>query len=416
MRDLLPPETEIWTAVERTARRIFSSYGFEEIRTPLVEETELFVRSVGESTDIVGKEMFTFADRRGKSLSLRPESTASVARAFVQHGLAQRPQPLRLFYMGPHFRYERPQKGRYRQFWQIGAELIGDPGPWSDVEVVAMLVRFLRELGFEDVEALVNTVGDPESRRRYIQHLRAFLEPRAHLLGDDSRRRLDSNPLRILDTKVPAEQEMLADAPKLADSLNEESRSHFDDLQRGLGSCGVSYRVDDRLVRGLDYYTRTVFEIVSPSLGAQNALVGGGRYDGLIAQVGGNETPGIGFAIGLDRIVEALPDASRLAIARDVFLHVVPMGQVAAPEALRLCEELRSRGLRATAELAGASSRSALRRASRQGVSHVIFLGDDEIATDTLSVKSFASGEQAQIARAEIVEHLGTASAPEDVA
>ncbi|MDX1383973.1 MAG: histidine--tRNA ligase, partial [Thermoanaerobaculia bacterium] len=303
MRDLLPPETELWAAVEETAREVFRRYGFEEIRTPIVEETELFVRSVGGSTDIVGKEMYTFADRRGKSLSLRPETTASVARAFAQHGLANRPLPLRLFYIGPQFRYERPQRGRYRQFHQIGAEVLGDAGPWSDAELVVMLVRFFEALGFEQLEAIVNTVGDEASRAVYRERLVAYLEPLADRLGEDSRRRLETNPLRILDTKSPQEQELLADAPRLRDALNGESREHFASFLSGLDACGVAHRVEDRLVRGLDYYTRTVFEIESSELGAQSALVGGGRYDGLIEDVGGPSTPSIGFAIGLDRLV-----------------------------------------------------------------------------------------------------------------
>ncbi len=405
MRDLLPPDTAVWAQVEATARRVFGRYGFDEIRTPIVEETDLFVRGVGEATDIVGKEMYSFVDKRGRNLSLRPESTAPVARAFAQHGLRERPQPVRLFYIGPQFRYERPQKGRYRQFHQIGAEVLGDPGPWSDAEVVVMLMTFLHELGFRDARALVNTVGDGESRARYREQLLEYLEPKAEQLGEDSRRRLRSNPLRILDTKVASERELLQGAPRLKDCLSEESQAHFSEFLRGLDACEVSYEVADHLVRGLDYYTRTVFEIVSPALGAQDALVGGGRYDGLVEEVGGPPTPGIGFAIGLDRLIEILPGGELSADQEPSFL-VVPMGDVASVEALRLCEELRSLGLRVTAELAARSARTALRRADRMGVHYVVFLGEDELASSEVSIKNFRSGKQLRLSRQALEEGL----------
>ena len=303
-RDLLPEDTALWSAVEAVARRVFADYGYGEIRTPLLEDTELFVRGVGETTDIVGKEMYTFDDKKGRSLTLRPESTAPVVRSFIQHGLDNRPLPQRLFYIGPHFRYERPQKGRYRQFHQIGAELIGDPGPWGDAELLAMLVRFLGELGYEELVVLLNTVGDEESRAAYRETLRGFLEPHRDALGEDSRRRLETNPLRILDTKSPAERELLVDAPRLEESLNEASREHFDGLRRALDTLGLAYRLEPRLVRGLDYYSHGVFEIVSEALGAQDAIVGGGRYDGLMRQLGGPDLPAAGFAIGEDRLIE----------------------------------------------------------------------------------------------------------------
>ncbi|HEX2253922.1 MAG TPA: histidine--tRNA ligase, partial [Thermoanaerobaculia bacterium] len=343
-RDLLPPETAVWAAVEQTARDVFARYGYREIRTPVLEETELFVRSVGETTDIVGKEMYTFPDKKGRSLTLRPESTAAVARAFIEHGLTSWPSPVKLFYMGPQFRYERPQKGRYRQFHQIGAELLGDPGPWSDAEVLLMLVRFLGELGFTSPTVLLNTLGDEASRAAYREALHAFLAPQREALGEDSRRRLETNPLRILDTKVPAERELLAGAPELAEHLNAESREHFDAVRRVLDRSGVAYRVDPRLVRGLDYYTRTVFEITAEGLGAQNAIVGGGRYDRLIADLGGAEVPGIGFAIGEDRLVEVLPEPFRERASAQPWVVVAALGEVGGGEALLLAEELRAAG------------------------------------------------------------------------
>lgn len=405
-RDLLPPETGVWAAVETTARRVFGHYGYGEIRTPVLEDTELFVRSVGESTDIVGKEMYTFADKKGRSLTLRPESTASVARAFVEHGMQSLPSPLKLFYIGPHFRYERPQKGRYRQFHQIGAELIGDPGPYSDAEVILMLVRFLRALELEDLTVLLNTVGDEESRAAYRDALVAHLEPHQDRLGDDSRRRLATNPLRILDTKVARERELLADAPRLMDHLNDASREHFDAVRGMLERFGLDYRVDDRLVRGLDYYTRTVFEIVSAGLGAQNAIVGGGRYDGLISDLGGPEVPAIGFAIGQDRLIEVLPESFRAGVAPVQPVLVVPIGEVSAAESLALAEELREAGVTATAELAGRSLGSALRRADKLGRRRVVLLGEDELTAGEVSVKNMDSGEQRRLARKDAVAEL----------
>ena len=253
-RDLLPPETAIWAAVEAVARRVFTAYGYGEVRTPVLEETELFVRSVGETTDIVGKEMYTFPDKKGRSLTLRPENTAPVVRAFVEHGLHQLPAPVKLFYIGPQFRYERPQAGRYRQFYQIGAELLGDPSPEADVEVILMLMRFLRELRFAELVVLINTVGDHASRSAYGEALRDFLRPHAEELGEDSRRRLERNPLRLLDTKDPREQELLAAAPMLWEFLSPQSRDHFERGTAALDEAGVPYRVEPRLVRGLDYY------------------------------------------------------------------------------------------------------------------------------------------------------------------
>jgi histidyl-tRNA synthetase len=427
MRDLLPPETEVWARVESIARSVFARYGFAEIRTPIVEETELFIRAVGETTDIVGKEMYTFADRNGKSLTLRPENTAPVARAFAEHGLREWPQPVRLFYVGPQFRYERPQRGRYRQFHQIGAELIGDAGPWSDAEIVLLLMSFLGELGFRDLKALVNTVGDAESRATYRERLRGYLLPRISELGEDSRRRLETNPLRILDTKSPAEIELLASAPRLEECLNDGSARHFRDVLATLESCGVAVEVSDRLVRGLDYYTHTVFEIVSPTqimpgpaqppgstepptrsespgqalrgLGAQNAIVGGGRYDQLIEELGGPPTPAIGFAIGLDRLIEILPAATRGRRALEPVFYAVAVGEVAPPEVLRLAEEMRAQGCTVMPELQSSSMRAALRRADKLGVDYVALLGAEELARGEVTVKDFRSGDQIAVRR-----------------
>jgi histidyl-tRNA synthetase len=405
-RDLLPPDTAVWAAVEATARRVFAAYGYGEIRTPVLEETELFVRGVGESTDIVGKEMYTFPDKKGRSLTLRPENTAPVARAYVEHRLDQRPAPQKLFYIGPQFRYERPQQGRYRQFYQIGAELLGDPGPHGDAELLLMLVRFLRELGFPDLVVLLNTVGDEASRAAYREALRSFLAPLAGRLGEDSRRRLATNPLRILDTKLPAERELLAGAPELADHLSPESREHFATVLALLARLGVPHRLESRLVRGLDYYTRTVFEIVSQGLGAQDAIVGGGRYDRLIAELGGPEVPAIGFAIGEDRLIDVLPESFRRAALPPPPVAVAAVGEVGFAEALALAEELRGEGVPAVAELSARSLKGALKRAARLEARRVAIVGDEELAAGAVTVKDLGTGEQRRLPRAAAIDLL----------
>ena len=406
MRDLLPPETAVWAAVEATARRVFATYGYGEIRTPVVEETQLFVRGVGESSDIVGKEMYTFADKRGKSLTLRPENTAPVARAYVEHQMGTQPAPVKLYYIGPQFRYERPQRGRYRQFSQIGAELIGDPSPLADAELILMLVRFLGELEFPALTVLLNTVGDEASREAYRRALLDYLEPHRAALGEDSQRRLASNPLRILDSKAPEEQELLAGAPTLAASLTSASRDHFLAVRKALDRFQVPYRLEDRLVRGLDYYTHTVFEIVAGGLGAQDAVVGGGRYDGLIAAVGGPSVPGIGFAIGEDRLLEVLPASFRSRHGGSLPVLVVAVGGVEATEALALAEALRIAGIAAIAELQGGGLKGALKRADRRGLRRVVLLGDEELAAGELTIKELDGGRQVRLGRAAAIERL----------
>jgi histidyl-tRNA synthetase len=409
-RDLVWPETALWQHVEETARRVFATHGYGEIRTPLLESTELFARSVGEETDIVGKEMYTFPDRKGRSLTLRPESTAAVARAFIEQGLESRGLPSRLFYIGPHFRYERPQRGRYRQFSQIGAELVGAAGPASDVEIVLLLVRFLEALGFDDLTVLLNTVGDAASRAAYCDALVAFLSPRAEGLSADSRRRLEANPLRILDSKDPGDRSLLEGAPAMTDSLSAQARAHFAAVCDGIEACGVSYRLEPRLVRGLDYYALTVFEIVSRGLGAQDAIVGGGRYDGLLAQLGGPDLPAIGFAIGEDRLVEAT--AGRRAWRQPSIwppAHAVAI-DVAPVEALRLADELRRRGVAATSELDVRSLKAALKGAAREGRRWVLLVGPEELASGTVTIKHMESGEQETVARSEAVERLARES------
>ncbi len=398
-RDLLPPATRRWAAVEEIAREVFGSYGYGEIRTPLLEHTELFVRSVGEATDIVGKEMYSFDDRKGRSLTLRPEGTAGIARAFVQHAMGSSGLPIKLFCIGPQFRYERPQRGRYRQFHQIDAELIGDPGPTSDAELLLMLVRFLERLGFDELTVLLNTVGDEASRGAYREALVDFLEPLRDRLSGDSRRRLESNPLRILDSKVPVEQELLEAAPRLDDYLNRESGDHFEAVRRALDGCGVAYRIEPRLVRGLDYYSRTVFEIVAEGLGSQDAIVGGGRYDGLIEELGGPAVPAIGFAIGQDRLIDILPEAFDAGCSAEPPVHLVAAGEVDPVALLELGEELRTAGLAVETEVGGRSVKAALKRADKAGARWMVLAGEDELGRGEVALRDLALGEQIQVSR-----------------
>ena len=410
-RDLLPPEAAVWARVEETARRVFALYGYREIRTPIFEDTELFARGVGESTDIVGKEMYTFTDRGGRSLTLRPESTAPVCRAYVEHGMQTLPQPVRLFYIGPQFRYERPQKGRFRQFHQIGAELLGGKGAESDAEVLQMLFRFLRELGFTDLKVYLNSVGDRASRAAYGAALRQYLLPLKERLSEDSRRRLDSNPLRILDTKSVEEQELVRRdaAPKLEDFISPPAAAHFRRVLTFLESSGIPYEKDDRLVRGLDYYTNTVFEIVSEGLGAQNAICGGGAYEGLVEELGGPPTYGVGFAIGEDRLLEVLPADSPARRGAPGPVLVSTLGKASSEGGARsalvgLLEELRSAAV--PCQEAGGRGAKLFELAESLGSPAIVFLGEDELAAGTLSIRTLATREQKTLPRSETIERL----------
>ncbi len=414
MRDLLPPETAVWAAVEATARAIFARYGYREIRTPILEETELFARGVGEGTDIVGKEMYSFEDKGGRLVTLRPENTAPVVRAYVEHGFAQLPQPVKLFYVGPQFRYERPQKGRYRQFHQIGAERFGSGAvpATADVEVLLLLVALLSELGFRDLKILVNTVGDEESRASYRAALVEFLTPLAERLGDDSRRRLASNPLRILDTKIPAERELLVGAPSLAEHLNERSRAHFEFVRSALDEFQVPYEVDPRLVRGLDYYTHTVFEIVSQGLGAQNAICGGGAYENLVGELGGADTYAVGFAIGEDRLVDVLPADSPARLSLPGPTIVALVGEVERGErtSFALAETLRRAGISAI-DAGGKGSKAVWKLAEAMASPWVVFVGADELRDGTLTLRDTATREQTTLPREQAIARLAASYA-----
>jgi len=416
-RDLLPPETSLWNRIESTARQVFARYNFGEIRTPIFEDTSLFARGVGEETDIVSKEMYTFEDRaraqseKSQSLTLRPENTAGVVRAYIEHKLGETGQLQKLYYIGPQFRRERPQKGRYRQFWQIGAEVIGpssagSESPLRDAEVLEMLAALLDELGITGWTLELNSVGSAADRTRYNEILRAALIPVVGQMCVDCQRRAVTNPLRVLDCKVPEDQPIIETLPKIADCLDEDSRAHFAQVTAALDAAGVPYHLNPRLVRGLDYYTRTTFEFTHGGLGAQNALLGGGRYDGLSEAIGGPKAPGIGFAMGLDRLVLTLQaqEAERSTTPK-ADGYIAPLGENLNAAALALARELRRAGL--TIELGDGSFR--LKKsfeAADKTARRIVILGEDELQSGILTVKDFSSGVQSKVPRAELISIL----------
>ena len=395
MNDILPDETPYWQFLERTVKRLLESYGYGEIRLPVVEQTELFRRSIGEVTDIVEKEMYTFDDRNGESLTLRPEGTAGCVRAAIQQGLLGVPR--RLWYAGPMFRYERPQKGRQRQFHQIGAEAFGVAGPDMDAELVLLSARLWRQLGIADgVQLQLNSIGSSEARRAYRDALVTYLEQRRDALDEDSQRRLGSNPLRILDSKNPQTQALLDEAPALADYLDEESRADFDRLCDLLRAAAVPFTINPRLVRGLDYYNKTVFEWVTDRLGAQGTICAGGRYDGLVEQLGGKATPGVGFAMGMERLVLLLRESDALAGAdTGADVYVVAVGDDAQRAALAAVEAVRDRRpqLRIVQHTGGGSFKSQMKKADRSGARVALIWGEDEVAAATVTLKPLRVGD-----------------------
>ena len=387
--------------VVETGREVAQRYGYAEIAVPVFEFTEVFARTLGETSDIVTKEMYSFEDRGGEHVTLRPEFTAGVARALISGALGQS-FPIRLFTSGPVFRYERPQKGRLRQFHQIDVEVLGAPEPAADIEVIALGRRILETLGLGDKVTLeLNTLGDPSSRRAYRDHLVAYLEGFRERLSADSRTRLERNPLRILDSKDAGDREILAGAPVLSESLNDASRAFFDDVLAGLDALGIAYQINKHLVRGLDYYTHTAFEFTTTELGAQGAVLAGGRYDGLVATMGGPDTPGIGWAAGVERLAMLLDETP--AAARPV--AVVPIGEAVELAALQLAEELRAAGLVAEMDFRGKVGQR-LKRAAQRGARHAVLLGEDELAKGTVVLRDLDRGEQAEIARADLRSRL----------
>ncbi len=399
MNDLLPEALSLWQRIEQAAETVLTAYGYREIRFPVIEKTELYKRSIGEVTDIVEKEMYTFEDRNGDSLTLRPEGTAGCVRAGVENGLLHN-QTQRLWYAGPMFRHERPQKGRYRQFHQIGVEAFGIGTPDIDAELIFVTARLWRLLGIRGLELQINSLGTPAARARYRQVLVEYLRGQHEQLDEDSRRRLDGNPLRVLDSKHPAMQPVIAAAPSLHEHLDEESRRHFEQLCAYLEAANIPYRVNPRLVRGLDYYTRTVFEWVTTDLGAQGTVCAGGRYDGLVELLGGQSTPAAGFALGLERLAELAALQQVAGAERPPQVYVAPLGEgKIAQQGLVLAEQLRDAGLRVELHCGGGSLKSQLKRADRSGARYALLLGESELAVAQVSVKNLRADEPQQLVR-----------------
>jgi histidyl-tRNA synthetase len=398
-RDLLPADTRLWQKVEAALRRVFGAYGYEEIRTPLFEATELFVRGIGEGTDIVGKEMYSFHDRKGRSLTLRPEGTAGVVRAYAEHALgAGENGEAKLYYIGPMFRYERPQAGRYRQFWQAGVEAIGFADPLADAEVVAMLVQGLAEAGLKGLSVDINSVGCRDCRPAYLELLKAHLKAHASELSAESQQRLLTNPMRILDSKDPQDAEVVDAAPKTTNHLCSACSAHFAAVLRHLERAGVEHQVNKKLVRGLDYYSRTAFEVLSGDLGAQNAVAGGGRYDSLVGELSGTDRPSVGFGMGLDRLVQLLSSPSAEGPSAPAQVAVICLGSPAYGVGFGLAQELRALGVSVWMDLSRKRGmKNQMKTAGGSGVRYALILGEDELAKGEASVKDMNSGEQAAL-------------------
>ncbi|HLE44649.1 MAG TPA: histidine--tRNA ligase [Methylomirabilota bacterium] len=404
VRDILPAEAPTWQALEAAAREVFEPHGYRELRLPLFERTELFARGIGETTDVVEKEMYTFQDRSGESVTLRPEATAGVVRAYIEHGLCAQPKPVRLYTIGPMFRYERPQAGRYRQFHQVNVEALGEAAPALDAEVVGMLMAYFGRLGLSDRLALhVNSIGDSACRPTFRAALAAYLEAHLARLCEECRDRVGRNPLRVLDCKRPDCQPVIEKAPSILDALCGPCREHFDRVRAYLDALGLRYEVTPRLVRGLDYYVRTTFEVLTGELGAQNAVAGGGRYDGLVEVLDGPADPGIGFAIGMERVALLLgPRPDRAAAA----VLLVPLGEPALRRCLALARELRAAGVPTEVAYGVRKLRGELERANRLGVPRVVILGDDELARGAGTLRDMTSGEQRPVPLDDLVAIL----------
>lgn len=409
MNDCLPEDTALWQRIEGTLKQVLSGYGYSEIRLPIVEQTPLFKRAIGEVTDVVEKEMYTFEDRNGESLTLRPEGTAGCVRAGIEHGLLYN-QEQRLWYIGPMFRYERPQKGRYRQFNQLGVEVFGLQGPDIDAELILLTARWWHALGIaEHVRLELNSIGSLEARANYRDALVAFLEQHVEMLDVDCKRRMYSNPLRVLDSKNPEVQALLNDAPRLSEYLDEGSRTHFTGLCELLAQIGIPYTVNERLVRGLDYYNRTVFEWVTTSLGAQGTVCAGGRYDGLVEQLGGRATPAVGFAMGLERLVLLVQGANpEFKAPSTIDVYVISSGAGAQSAAMQLAEQVRDAApqLKLMTNYGGGNFKKQITRADKWGARVALILGENEVAAQQVVLKDLRSGEQETLVQSEVAARL----------
>lgn len=395
LQDILPPEISVWHHIENRARDIFEHYGYREIRLPIMESTDIFIRSIGETSDIVEKEMYTFQDKGNRSVTLRPEGTAPFVRAYVEHHLYNEPAPQKFYYMGPMFRYERPQAFRYRQFYQIGAEAMGVVDPALDAEIISMLSRILGGVGLEGLNFEITSIGCTQCRPDYKKALKQFLSDKLDAFCSDCRRRYDANPLRILDCKVPSCREARAGAPPVLDYLCQECRTHFDALKDHLDLLQVPHTVNPGLVRGLDYYTKTAFEVSSEHLGSQSAVAAGGRYDGMVKEFGGPPTPGIGFAMGMERVIPLIKDAAAVPEGPDLF--VCPLGARAVAQGLAMAEQMRSDGLWIEVNFDTASLRSQMRKANRVNAKRVVVIGDDELDRSEVTIKHMIDKQEATV-------------------
>jgi len=403
MVDILPDETPTWRALEQIIHEEAAKFNFQEIRTPILEPTELIKRGVGQLTDIVTKEIFAF-QKGDTHYVLRPELTAPVVRSYVQHHLDQRGGVQKLYYIGPMFRAERPQKGRQRQFHQFGLEVIGSADPIADVETIAFMIRIYQRIGIKNFTLKLNSVGDPESRERYKNILKDYLEPNRTQLSELSQQRLDKNPMRILDSKEPEDQEFIANAPVIHDYLNEDSALHFEQVKQGLESLDISFEIDPHLVRGMDYYTRTAFELSSPDLGSQDALAGGGRYDLLVEEIGGKPTPAVGFAAGMERLLIACEELNvSLAKKSTLDMYIVSLGEDARNWALSILPELRSQGLSASMDYTGKSMKAQMKEANRERSRFTLIVGENEISTGTFILRNMTESNEIAISASDIV-------------
>lgn len=405
--DFLPEDTAKWQYIEQVLRDLCKDYGYEEIRTPIFEDTELFQRGVGDTTDIVQKEMYTFEDSGGRSITLRPENTAAAARAYIEDKLFADTQPTKLFYIGPMFRYERPQAGRFRQFHQFGVECFGTDSPAADAEVIALAWEFYRRLGLKDMEVHLNSVGCPNCRPIHRQKLQEFLQPRYDELCDTCKGRYEKNPLRILDCKSPVCQELTAGAPTTLDCLCDDCREHFEQVKKYLDIAGIPYTIDNRLVRGLDYYTNTAFEIHMKGIGAQSAVCGGGRYNGLIEEIGDRSVPGVGYALGMERVFNSLKaQGIEIPVDNSKEVFIATLGQAASVPAFQILNRLRERKIKAETDLLGRSLKSQMKYADKFNVKYTVILGDDEIAKGVGCVRDMSDSSQTEVPLAAIVDVL----------
>lgn len=412
VKDILPGEVELWEAVEAEARRVLKTFGFAEIKIPIFEHTSLFARSIGETTDIVEKEMYTFQDKGGESITLRPEATASVVRAYIEHKLFHPPRLLKVFTFGPMFRYERPQAGRFRQFHQVNVEAFGSDNPAVDAEILILVDDLFRSLKMDDLQLTMNSLGDANCRPKYKEALKAFLSRRKDALCEDCRRRVDRNPMRVLDCKTAGCQELKEAAPTIGEHLCNECVGHFETVQAHLERVGVPFILNPHLVRGLDYYTRTTFEVLSTKLGAQNAVCGGGRYDGLVEELGGPPTPAIGFAIGIERLV-SLIDRKSLAVDEGMpHLFFAILGKEAESAAFEVMHQLRKASIRVERDYEGRSLKAQMKVANRSGAPYALILGDDELAREAAVLRNMAASEQEDIPLKDLVQNLKSRLGP----